>query len=96
MDINIAEIARRGGVVESDADFVVVRCIQCEAQFLYEEESLVVYFDPDDLSRRVLNIGGDSLSACPECDDRNWDFFNIESDLEVRCGRWGWVLRMNP
>lgn len=96
MDINTAKIAGRGGVVASDADFVVVRCKKCGAQFLYDEESLAFYFDPEDLSRRALNVGGDSLGRCPECDDRDWDFSKIDSDLEVRCGRWGWVFRMNP
>jgi hypothetical protein len=65
MDINTTAIARRGGTVCSDADFVVVQCTKCSAQFLYDEESLILYFDPQNLSRQTLNIQSVSLLPCP-------------------------------
>ena len=93
MDINTTAIAQRGGTVYSDADFVVVQCTKCGAQFLYDEESLILYSDPQDLSRQVLNIQSAGPLPCPQCDEADWDFTNCESDAEVRGGRWGWILR---
>jgi len=93
MDINTTAIAERGGLVYSDADFVVVACTKCGAQFLYDEEALVLYVDPLDLSRQTLNIKGPSPFRCPQCGDIDWDFTNCQSDAEVRAGRWAWILR---
>jgi DNA-directed RNA polymerase subunit RPC12/RpoP len=92
MDINDTEIARRGGQVYGDEDFVVVQCTRCSAQFLYDEEILLLYPDPQDLSRQVLNIHSDTPLPCPQCGDEDWDFTNCESEAEVRGGRWGWIL----
>jgi hypothetical protein len=93
MDINPTAIAQRGGTVYSDADFVVVQCTKCGAQFLYDEESLILYPNPQDLSRQVLNIQSAAPLPCPQCGDVDWDFTSCESDAEVRDGRWGWILR---
>ncbi len=93
MHINIAEIAGRGGIVDSDADFVIVQCTKCRAQFLYDEESLILYFDPEDLSRRVLNIESDSLGACPQCANTEWDFSSCDHETETESGRWGWAVK---
>jgi hypothetical protein len=96
MDINIDLIAQRGGLVDSDDDFVVVACTKCGAQFLYNEETLVVYSEPQDLSRRFLNVMPPVTPACPrcpDCDDADWDFIYCQSEAEVRRGRWGWILK---
>ena len=93
MNIDTHEIARRGGMVESDNDFVVVACTKCGAQFLYDEETLVMHFDPQDLRRAFLNVDGQSWPSCPQCGDADWDFANVNSEGAVRNGRWGWILR---
>ena len=54
---NHKEIAERGGSVSSDDDFVVVACVNCSYQFLYNEEVLEMYYFPNELaSSRHLNI----------------------------------------
>jgi hypothetical protein len=93
MDINTTAIAERGGLVYSDADFVVVACTKCGTQFLYDEEALILYSDPQDLSRQRLNIRAASPFHCPHCGDADWDYTNCDSEADVRDGPWGWVLR---
>lgn len=93
MKIDTNEIARRGGMVDSDSDFVVVACTKCGAQFLYDEETLAMHVEPQDLSRVIRNLGDRSFPPCPQCGDADWDFANCDSEAAVKAGRWGWILR---
>ena len=93
MHININAIAQRSGKEHSDADFMVVQCTQCGTQFLYDEERLILYSDPEDLSRQILNIEPASPLPCPQCRAIAWDFKQCESEVAVRDGRWGWILK---
>ena len=81
-------------MVHADADFVVVVCTKCGAQFLYDEETLVLYPDPADLSRHAANIEASAPFPCPQCGDADWDFTTCQSEAEVRGGRWGWILEI--
>ncbi|MGV3756194.1 MAG: hypothetical protein ACO1QS_12500 [Verrucomicrobiota bacterium] len=90
MEINRKAIALRGGLDYSDADFSVVQCTHCNAQFLYDEEILTIYFDPQELSKNLLIA--QPCSPCPSCGDADWDFIKCDSEKVVRDGRWSWVL----
>ena len=88
---NHAEIARRGGLVDADDDFVVVACTECGTQYLYNEETLVLYLDPGDLANRVLNAQGIEAATCRGCGSVEWDFAELsESSPEVVSGPWAW------
>ena len=91
MNINTHAIAQKGGLVDSDDDFVVVACTKCGTQFLYNEETLLGYYDPEDLKRTFLDTTID-CPPCPSCGDEDWDFTICDSESAVRDGRWAWIL----
>ena len=92
--INHEEILTRGALLCGCDDFVFVRCISCNQQYLYNQEDLKLYLDPEDLSDYELNIESESDSACTGCGRTNWDFEELEeSDLsQVKDGSWAWAL----
>lgn len=88
---NYSEIARRGAADTTDADFVVVQCVHCDRQYLYDEEVLRLYPDPEDLRKYALNIVGEDVS-CVGCGRLDWDWIELDADSEeVRNGPWGWA-----
>lgn len=88
---NHAEIQRRGGQPTSDSDFVVVACASCGHQYLYDEELLQLYIDPEDLSVRYLN-GGKEWPNCSGCSAAHWDFSELDAEShEVAKGPWAWA-----
>lgn len=87
---NYREISRRGAHT-ADADFVVVQCANCERQYLYDEEILRLYADPEDLRQHSLNIQGEDV-PCVGCGRLDWDWIVLDADAEeVRNGPWGWA-----
>jgi predicted nucleic-acid-binding Zn-ribbon protein len=91
---NHKEIAARGGNVGGDDDFVVLACINCHYQFLYNEEVLDIYYYPNELaSSRHLYIDGNVLPPCPGCGSQNFDTENLDTNSPlVKQGPWAWAI----
>lgn len=91
VDLDYNRISRQGASLCSDADLVIVACTKCGSQFLYDEETLTIWPNPDRLDLTILNIepGG----PCPHCKATDWDFTYCDSESAVAAGPWGWALR---
>ena len=88
---NHQAIAKRGGVVGGDDDFVVVACGTCGRQYLYNEETLDFYVDPDDLSRRVVSTD-DLHLACLGCGTKDFEERLLDPESpELQRGPWAWA-----
>ncbi len=89
LDYNV--ISRRGASICSDADLVIVACTKCGSHFLYDEETLTLWPDPDHLDQTMLNI--EPSRPCPGCNAKDWDFTYCQSETDIARGPWRWALR---
>jgi hypothetical protein len=89
MDIDIDEIARRGGQVYADANLAVVQCDKCAAQFLHDKDALILYPDPQNLGSQF--VVSSPCPPCPQCGDPDWEFYECD-ETTVQIGDWAWVL----
>jgi hypothetical protein len=89
------EIKARGGRICGDDDFEIVRCKNCGCQYLYNSEVLDLYYDPQDLRKRYLNMEGHEIPPCRQCHVAGWDFEELSADdgAEVVPGPWSWLLK---
>lgn len=90
---NFTEIEKRGARICGNDDLIFVACTKCGQQYLYNQETLVLYTDPQDLSISELNIASADSSLCIGCADPNWDFEEIPElkKHEVESGLWRWA-----
>jgi hypothetical protein len=91
LELDYNTIRRRGACICSDADLVIVACTKCGGQFLYDEETLTLWPDPDKLDQTMLNI--EPGRPCPRCNATDWDFVYCQSEAAVAVGPWQWTLR---
>ncbi len=89
---NHEEIKKRGGVHCGNDDFEIVKCTICKCQYLYNNETLEIYTNPDDLSERFINTEGIKIPPCRNCSNESWDFEEIQSSQihHVEKGPWSW------
>ena len=94
IDFDLAAIKRRGGFLCGNDDFAIVRCTFCRCQYLYNEEVLQLYLDPNDLSRRALYDQCEDMPPCRDCGLRDWDIEESPQDdlTGVADGPWAWAL----
>ena len=91
---NYNELERRGARIE-EAEFVMLKCENCETYALYDEEIMTIYPDPHDLKISMLyGIKGDPTSvACPSCGALNSFDYITHVDLNaIRTGPWNYIL----
>jgi hypothetical protein len=75
---NLAELARRGGALTARSRLLVVRCDECRAPFLYDEQADRLYVDPDDLTVVVEAASDhDHSGPCPGCGRNEWGFEDV-------------------
>lgn len=89
MELNTDEIARRGGQVYADANFSVVQCDKCGAQFLYDKDTMILYCDPQNLNSQI--VVSSPCPPCPDCGDPDWEFSDCD-ETSVEIGNWSWAL----
>ena len=92
--LNHTEISKNGASLCESDDFVFVQCTNCEQQYLYNQETLMLYLNPNDLTVSELNIETVSESSCTGCKSNRWDFEDIpDSDFnKVQSGPWVWAI----
>ena len=89
MDFNTDEIAKRGAEVFGDANFTIIQCNKCGAQFLYEKDTMTLYPDPQNLSNNLTL--GSPPPPCPQCYDADWEFSECDESA-IEFGDWGWAV----
>jgi hypothetical protein len=92
--LNNRAIAARGVFVGPDDDFEIVRCASCGCQYLYNDEILMLYLEPTDLSQHVFYIEGETIPPCRRCKKVGWTIESIpDEDVESAVeGPWSWSL----
>ena len=94
IEIDNLAVQRRGGITCGNDDFSVVRCTKCGSQYLYNDEILQLYLDPNDATVSVLYAKGEHIPPCRGCGDGNWTIDEIPDDESamVMDGPWAWAI----
>ena len=80
--------------VFGDDDFEIVACTTCGCQYLYNDEVLQLYYDPNDLQKVYFYFDGEDIPPCRECGTQNWSYeeLNADDEVKVASGPWSWTL----
>lgn len=92
--LDYLELEKRGARMK-EADFRLVKCTVCGSYALCDEEVMIIYLDPGDLSNQSLYGTADDLtsSACLSCGALNsFDEISLEDLDAIRRGPWSYVL----
>lgn len=86
-------IEQRGGFLCGNDDFHIVQCTTCGCQYLYNNEMIHLYHNPDDLSQVTYDIEGQHSLACRCCGKHDWDFEELgeNDEQKVKQGPWAWL-----
>lgn len=72
----------------SNSDYQLCRTDCCGRFGVVDNELLVLYFDPTDLTRQVFLFVYDI--SCPFCGKQDWDFIQID-DFKEMPAEWKWT-----
>lgn len=69
-----------------------VECKFCSRQYLYNNETLILYKNAQDLSKTEFNVD-EQPSSCLGCENPDWDFRELEGHEidKVNNGEWHWA-----
>lgn len=73
----------------SNSDYRLNQTTCCGSYGVEDTELLEFYFDPNDLSRRILLVAG---CVCPFCGAKEWNLNEIKSPAEIP-PEWRWASR---